>query len=83
MICRSPRASRTVRSRRRSRSTRSGGAAEGVSVPEGVVHVVRDEGSQPSLAAATLQRLGRPRATDLEGGFQAWRAAGLPVEANS
>jgi rhodanese-related sulfurtransferase len=39
-----------------------------------------DEGCQSSLAAATLQQLGFARATDVEGGFQAWRAAGLPVE---
>ena len=39
-----------------------------------------DEGYQSSLAAATLQRLGLERATDLMGGFQAWRAAGLPVK---
>jgi rhodanese-related sulfurtransferase len=42
--------------------------------------VVCDEGYQSSLAAATLQDLGFARATDLAGGFQAWRAAGLPVE---
>jgi rhodanese-related sulfurtransferase len=39
-----------------------------------------DEGYQSSLAAATLQQLGFARATDVEGGFQAWRAAALPVE---
>jgi rhodanese-related sulfurtransferase len=39
-----------------------------------------DEGYQSSLAAATLQHLGFAHATDVEGGFQAWRAAGLPVE---
>lgn len=39
-----------------------------------------DAGYQSSLAAATLQELGLPHATDLAGGFQAWRAAGLPVE---
>jgi rhodanese-related sulfurtransferase len=39
-----------------------------------------DEGYQSSLAAATLQQLGLPRATDLIGGFQAWRDAGLAVE---
>jgi len=44
------------------------------------VIVVCDEGYQSSLAAANLQRLGFHRATDLEGGFQAWRAGGLPVE---
>ena len=37
------------------------------------------EGYQSSLAAATLQQLGFANATDLAGGFQAWRAAGLPV----
>ncbi len=42
--------------------------------------LVCDEGYQPSLAAATLQQLGFARATDLAAGFQAWRAAGLPVE---
>jgi rhodanese-related sulfurtransferase len=38
-----------------------------------------DEGYQSSLAAATLQQLGFGRATDVDGGFQAWRSAGLPV----
>jgi rhodanese-related sulfurtransferase len=42
--------------------------------------LVCNEGYQSSLAAATLQDLGFARATDLVGGFQAWRAAGLPVE---
>jgi rhodanese-related sulfurtransferase len=41
--------------------------------------LVCDQGYQSSLAAATLQDLGFTRATDLDGGFQAWRAAGLPV----
>ncbi len=43
------------------------------------VIVMCDEGYQSSLAAATLQQLGFASATDLDGGFQAWRAAGLPV----
>ncbi|MGI8801661.1 MAG: rhodanese-like domain-containing protein [Solirubrobacteraceae bacterium] len=43
------------------------------------VILICDEGYQSSLAAATLQLLGFARATDLDGGFQAWRAAGLPV----
>ena len=38
-----------------------------------------DGGYQSSLAAATLQQLGFAAATDLVGGFQAWRDAGLPV----
>ena len=42
--------------------------------------LVCDEGYQSSVAAATLQDLGFTRATDLAGGFQAWLAAGLPVE---
>jgi rhodanese-related sulfurtransferase len=41
--------------------------------------VVCNEGYQSSLAAATLQALGFRHATDLAGGFQAWRAEGLPV----
>ena len=45
-----------------------------------LVILVCDEGYQSSLAAATLQQLGFARATDLDGGFQAWRAAGLPIE---
>jgi rhodanese-related sulfurtransferase len=45
--------------------------------------VMCDEGYQSSLAAANLRRLGFERATDLAGGFQAWRAAGLPVDASS
>ena len=38
-----------------------------------------DEGYSSSLAAASLQALGLHNATDVIGGFQAWRAAGLPV----
>jgi rhodanese-related sulfurtransferase len=36
-------------------------------------------GFSTSLAAATLQELGFSRATDMVGGFEAWRAGGLPV----
>lgn len=42
--------------------------------------IMCNEGYQSSLAAATLHELGLTTATDLAGGFQAWRAAGLPVE---
>ena len=38
-----------------------------------------DQGYSSSLAAASLQALGLSNATDVTGGFQAWRAAGLPV----
>ena len=44
-----------------------------------VVILVCSEGYSSSLAAASLQDLGLRNATDLIGGFQAWRAAGLPV----
>ncbi len=43
------------------------------------VVVFCSEGYTASLAAAALQDLGLHRATDLVGGFQAWRAAGLPT----
>ncbi len=43
------------------------------------VVVICNEGYASSLAADSLRRLGLDRATDLVGGFQAWRAAGLPV----
>jgi rhodanese-related sulfurtransferase len=43
------------------------------------VIVFCSEGYTSSLAAASLLDLGVGRATDLEGGFRAWQAAGLPV----
>ncbi|MEU9880986.1 rhodanese-like domain-containing protein [Streptomyces phaeochromogenes] len=54
--------------------------------PEATSHglrvvIVCNEGYASSLAAASLRQLGLHRATDLVGGFQAWRAAGLPVTA--
>jgi rhodanese-related sulfurtransferase len=53
-------------------------------IPEATDHdviwiIMCDEGYSSSLAAASLQLLGLHRATDLIGGFQAWRSAGLPV----
>lgn len=45
--------------------------------------LVCNEGYQSSLAAATLQQLGLTNATDLDGGFTAWAASGLPVVAAS
>ena len=44
-----------------------------------VVVVVCSEGYSSSLAAAALQDMGFRNATDVAGGFQAWKAAGLPV----
>ena len=43
------------------------------------VLVICSEGYTSSLAAAALHDLGVRRATDVEGGFIAWIAAGLPV----
>jgi len=43
------------------------------------VIVLCSEGYTSSLAAAALQEIGLWRATDVVGGFQAWRAAGLPT----
>jgi len=48
--------------------------------PEAQLVVVCNKGYQSSLAAATLKDMGFDRATDLDGGFQAWRDAGLPVD---
>jgi rhodanese-related sulfurtransferase len=41
--------------------------------------LICDQGYQSTMAAATLQQLGLIHATDLDGGFTAWAAAGLPV----
>jgi rhodanese-related sulfurtransferase len=54
-------------------------------VPEADDHTVRvivlcAEGYSSSLAAAALQDLGLGNATDVIGGFEAWKAAGLPVQ---
>ena len=53
-------------------------------IPEATDHDVEivvfcSEGYSSSLAAASLQDLGLRRATDLIGGFRAWREAGLPT----
>ena len=54
-------------------------------IPEAADHQIRvivvcAEGYSSSLAAASLQDLGLINATDLIGGFEAWKAAGLPVK---
>ena len=53
-------------------------------IPEATDHDVTwivfcSEGYSSSLAAASLHDLGLRHATDLDGGFRAWKAAGLPV----
>jgi rhodanese-related sulfurtransferase len=47
--------------------------------PDLRVIVVCRQGYSSSRAAASLQRLGLHRATDVIGGVEAWLAAGLPV----
>ncbi len=53
-------------------------------IPEAVDHdevwvVLCDEGYSSSLAAASLHAIGLRRATDVVGGFRAWRSAALPI----
>ncbi|MEV4680343.1 rhodanese-like domain-containing protein [Streptomyces kurssanovii] len=53
-------------------------------LPQAIGHdlrivVICNEGYASSLAALSLHQLGLRRATDLVGGFQAWKSAGLPV----
>jgi rhodanese-related sulfurtransferase len=50
-----------------------------LSNPARVLVLICHEGYQSSLAAATLQQLGLPLATDVDGGFLAWRDEGLPT----
>jgi rhodanese-related sulfurtransferase len=54
-------------------------------IPEAKDHDVRvivicNQGFSSSLAAASLLDLGLANATDVIGGFEAWKAAGLPVK---
>jgi rhodanese-related sulfurtransferase len=53
-------------------------------IPEVTGHDIRlivicNQGFSSSLVAAELHELGLVNATDVIGGFQAWRAAGLPT----
>ncbi|MDQ3661156.1 MAG: rhodanese-like domain-containing protein [Actinomycetota bacterium] len=47
---------------------------------EDLIVLICEEGYSSSLAARRLQQLGFLRATDMVGGFCAWRSAGLPVD---
>ena len=49
--------------------------------PDRQVILVCAHGFSSSIAAATLHDLGFARAADIDGGFEAWQAAGLPIEA--
>ena len=48
--------------------------------PDRRVILVCAHGYSSSIAAATLRQLGFRRATDVIGGFERWKADGLPVE---
>ena len=48
---------------------------EGITADSRVI-IVCNDGFSSSIAAASLHDLGLPRATDLVGGYRAWRAAG-------
>jgi rhodanese-related sulfurtransferase len=47
------------------------------------VVIICHEGYASSLAAASLLSLGRTSVTDLDGGFVAWKQAGLPTTPGS
>ncbi len=47
---------------------------EGITADSRVI-IVCNDGFSSSIAAASLRDLGLPRATDLVGGYRAWRAA--------
>lgn len=57
----------------------SGHSDPALTDPDRQVILICAHGYSSSLAAATLQDLGYPRATDVTGGFEAWAAAGLPT----
>lgn len=57
----------------------SGHSDPALTDPDRQVILICAHGYSSSLAAATLQDLGYPGATDVIGGFEAWAAAGLPT----
>ncbi len=58
---------------------RSDSRLEQVATFDAVVIVICQEGYTSSLAADSLRALGLHRSGDVEGGFVAWREAGLPT----
>jgi rhodanese-related sulfurtransferase len=51
--------------------------------PDRPVVIICQEGYASSLAAVSLIEVGRTAVTDLEGGFVAWKQAGLPTTPGS
>ncbi len=58
---------------------RSDARIPGVARFDARIIVMCQEGYVSSLAAASLRRLGLLHCSDLEGGFRAWKSAGLPT----
>jgi len=53
---------------------------ERIAAGDRLLVLICNEGYQSSLAAATVQRFGPRPVADVIGGFQAWHAAGLPID---
>jgi len=58
----------------------SGHENPAIADPDRPLMLICAHGYSSSLAAATLHDMGFSRATDVVGGFEAWAAAGLPIE---
>jgi rhodanese-related sulfurtransferase len=58
----------------------SGAAHPGIPSLDARMILLCDQGYSSSLAVGSLLDLGATDVTDVIGGFQAWRAAGLPIE---
>jgi len=58
----------------------SGSEDPAIADPDRRLMLICAHGYSSSLAAATLHEMGFSRATDVVGGFEAWAAAGLPIE---
>ena len=58
----------------------SGHENPAIADPDRRLMLICAHGYSSSLAAATLHDMGFSRATDVVGGFEAWAAAGLPIE---
>ncbi len=59
----------------------SGSKDPALADPERRVILICAHGYSSSIAAATLRDLGFSLASDIDGGFEAWQMAGLPIEA--
>jgi rhodanese-related sulfurtransferase len=76
--CRAPGGRRIARRRRRL-DPRSEARIPALARADAPISLMCSEGYASTLATATFRRIGLREATDLDGGFQAWKAAGLPT----